>query len=137
MAGDSSEAVVKALVAVLLADSAVSAIVGARVYDRSDSGDTFPLITIGDETGGPWDGVNLDGNELFILFNGWSKQDGHSLEARQLKAAMVNALHDITLTVAGHSAVYCRVQDARVLMGDDANDRIANAAVRVEVVTHI
>jgi hypothetical protein len=135
MAGDSSTAVRNALVARLLATSAVTDIVGQRVYDVRAEGDEYPLIVFGDENSSPWDAYALDGEEVFVLINGYCDQEGHSVQARALKVAIRNALHEATLTVAGHDFLLCRVQDSRIVP-TGAKDRISHAIVRVKIITN-
>lgn len=135
MAGESSAAVVAAIRTQLLAASAVTNIVGTRVYGTRREADAFPLITFGPDQSEPWDAVNINGAEVFVLINGWTKEEGEMATARTLKGAIVDALHDATLTVSGHTAVLCRVQDSR-LISADVNDRISGCAVRVQVITH-
>lgn len=135
MAGDSATEVRKALVALLVADAPVAAITGDRVYDRSEEGDTFPLITFGDEFADPYDALALDGAEVNVTIHGWTDEDGHTVVARSLKAAMVNALHRADLTVQGHDLVFCRVTGSRVMRGEDQR-RYGHAVVTVRVITN-
>lgn len=135
MAGDSSTEVRQALRALLAADAGVSAIVGTRILDRAEEGDEFPYITFGPEFHEPWDAHLIDGAEIFAQIDAWSKQDGQTVEIRALKAAIVNAVHDADLSVAGNTTVLCRVQRSNIFM-DGEKQRIAHAVIRVRIITH-
>lgn len=135
MAGDSATEVREALVALLKADSGVSAIVGARVFDVRNDADAYPLIVFGAENSSPWDGVELDGSEHFITVHGWDDSSGHTARARTLKAAMRSALHQAALAVSGNETVICRVEDDRLLRGGE-KDRLAHVFMRLRIITH-
>lgn len=107
-----------AIVAKLKADAGVTALAGTRVYDSPPVSPTFPYVTIGPTQVLPDKADCIDGTEVFQQIDVWSRTSG-SPGAKRLGAAVVAALDDQDLTVAGYSAVVFELQDAQYLLDPD------------------
>jgi hypothetical protein len=97
-----------ALVAHLLADAGVSALVSARVYDEPPEPVVRPFVRIGDIEPRP---VRSDcGNAAGVIFGieVYSRPNSGRVEATRGAEAVVAALDEATLSVVGFNAVYCR-----------------------------
>ena len=97
---DATLAVQAAIIASLRADAAVAALVAARVHDAPPQGVAFPYVSLGPERGEPWEGTTMEGWSLAWQIDTWSRVQG-GVEARRIIAAIADALHRETLTVAG------------------------------------
>lgn len=98
-----------AVVSRLLAAPAVAALVGAGVYDFPGADAVEPYITIGnDQTVDDSDGCGTR-YEVTSQIHAWSKKVGR-VEAKQICAAIRDALADHKLTVSGWR---CKVADYR------------------------
>lgn len=116
MAADSSLALQAAIVAALKADAGVAALVGARVYDRAPEGVVFPYISLGPETGEPFDAAEMSGWEASLQLDSWSRKTGRA-EVKAIMAALSARLHEGSLTVAGHRFVRS-VLEFQSVLGD-------------------
>lgn len=101
---DSTLPVQAAIVAALKADAGVAALVGGRVYDRAPEDAAFPYLSIGPEIAQPFEAQALDGWEMSLQLDAWSRKPGR-VECRQIMAASYAALHDAALSVAGEHLV--------------------------------
>lgn len=75
----------------LLADAAVAAIIGARVFDRVPADVEFPYANFGEFQRLDDSADCIDGSEIYVTFHAWSRVYG-SVEAKRLAAAIVAAL---------------------------------------------
>ena len=82
------------------------------IYDRTpqaaapEDNSAFPYIVIGDDTAAEWDTDDSAGQETKITLHVWSRYRGKR-ETKQILDALYAALHNATLTVTGHLALYC------------------------------
>lgn len=133
MAADSTLALQAAIVAALKADDGVTTQIAGRVYDRAPESVEFPYVSIGGETSLPWEAQNLDGWDVTIQIDTWSREPGR-VEARQIMSEIASALHNVALTVNGHALVMA-VLEFQGAMGDP--DGITTHGVqRFRFVTH-
>lgn len=101
-----------AFVAALKAHAGVSALVGARVYDRIPEAAAVPNISIGSVSGDPFDAVGLRGQRNIFDVHAWSEKPG-AVECRQIMAQINDALHWADLTLSAGTAVRCNVISKR------------------------
>lgn len=106
MAADSQFAIQQAIFTQLRATSAVTAFVGSRVYDgKADASTSFPYLLIGGSVTAPFDTKDTDGMDQTFEIHTFSKYHGNK-EARQIMAAVLDALDEQTLSVTGHDLVF-------------------------------
>jgi uncharacterized protein (DUF1800 family) len=108
----------KALIALLKADAGVSAIVGARIYDAAPQDPTYPLITLGDIAGRPWEGSGMDGWEDEFTVDIWSEKPGKP-EALQIAAASVAAIHRAEPALTTQQLVMASLMTQRAQLLED------------------
>lgn len=98
----------EAVVARLKADSALAALVGARVYGpRAPQGATFPYVCV-QVVSSPWDTKTRTGHEHFVRVQGYSDKAGGALsEASDLRNAVYNSLHQASFVVSGAAVIEC------------------------------
>lgn len=107
-----------ALVAALKGDAGVSALVGARVYDRAPENAAFPFVSLGPERAEPFDAQGTDGREIVWQIDCWSESAGR-VEARAIMAAVAARLHEGALTVSGFAFVMGVLLSQRTLAEPD------------------
>ena len=82
----------KAIIEQLKADAAVSALIGAAVYDRVEAAAKTPYVKYGETVMRPADGVDLRAFDISLVLHAWSTKPG-AVEARHVADAVVEALH--------------------------------------------
>ena len=103
---DASLELQKAIVAALKASTAVSAIVGTRIYDAVPMAATKPYISFGSFDLLPEVGDCLDGASVVIQLDGWAAGPD-TVKIKRLGAAVAAALDEAALTLdAPHG--WCR-----------------------------
>lgn len=117
---DSTLEVHKAFVAALRGDTAVAALVGARVYDRMPQASQFPAISLGPIYGQPAvETVGGEGFELLVTLDIWSRSQAGRVEASRIMAAIIARLNNAELTLDTKSVVLCRLSDQFTVQDQD------------------
>ena len=118
--------------------SALTAIVGTKIYDRVPekqvSGQlvpdvTSPYISLGPATAISDDADCIDGLEVTFQIDGWSWGSGlaySSVQASQIAGEIRKALHDVELELSANALVSIRHEMTRILRESDG---ITNHAV--------
>lgn len=121
-----------AIHAALVGDGALSAVLGgARVYDEVPAAPTFPYVTLGDcriidaSTG------SEPAEEHHLTLHAWSRQGGHS-EAHEIAGALLQALDDAPLALAGFALINLRFTLADIRR--EADGRTYHAVVTFRAV---
>lgn len=120
-----------AVIAELLGNSAVAAIVGTRVYDKAPEGATFPYITLGPTDAIPSDADCIASETEVIQVDIWHRDQGRKWPCKATTNAVRDALHEAEL--ATDAAMQCRVILRRVI--DDPDGITAHGVVQVEIIT--
>lgn len=118
-----------AIVAALKNSPAVTALVGNRIYDAVPSNATFAYISLGDCQVLPDKADCLDGAEVFLQVDVWSRAVGYP-ESKTIAKAVVDKLDDQPLTVAGHDVVIFEHQSTQYLRDPDGLTRHAAVSMR-------
>ena len=107
-----------AIVARLKASAGLTALVSGRVYDAVPSNPLFPYITVGegDETSDDVDCV--DGFEISLDIDVWSRAVGFP-EAKRISDEVRKALKTPDLTIPTNAMVYFRHRQTRFLRDPD------------------
>jgi hypothetical protein len=108
----------KAIHAALLADAAVGALVGDRIYDAAPRDAAFPYVAYGAARAGDWSTGTEAGAEHRVLIHLWSRERGKR-ECLAIAEAVAAALHDQVLTLDGHALVNLRVEATDVARDPD------------------
>jgi hypothetical protein len=98
-----------AVVAALLDDAAVAALVDARVYDAPPRNAAFPYVALGPAGVTDWSTGTEAGAEHALAITVWSRERGKRA-CHEILAAVEAALHDADLTLSGHALVNLRFE---------------------------
>lgn len=92
----------KAAVAALSASTALRALIGnpVRLYQDVPDGPTFPYVTIGESQTLPDRAECIEGFEIFLTLDIWTRQNGIDFSPnKKIGAAIYSALHNADLTL--------------------------------------
>lgn len=125
---DASYELILAAITKLRATTAVTALVGTKIYDRVPEKQdgtpnvTSPYVSMGPTTTIPDDYDCVDGEEITFQIDAWSWGGGEaygSVEVRKISDAIKRALHDADLTLANNALVTIRHELTRILRDPD------------------
>jgi Protein of unknown function (DUF3168) len=117
----------------LLADAGLVAVLGGpKVYDEPPRAAAFPYVTLGETRIADLSAGSEPSQEHQLTLHAWSRQGGHR-EAHLITGALLQALDDAPLTLAGHHLVNFRFAVADVRREGDG--RTYHALVRFRAVT--
>jgi hypothetical protein len=108
-AGDASLTLQVAIYQRLVADAAVMAIVGPRVFDEVPTGAAKPYVSFGPEQVLISRGQDTDGSDIAVQLDAWSSGPGR-IEVKQLAIAIRAALDRAPLDLAGLDAKWGAAQ---------------------------
>ncbi len=129
MADSYALALQKSLVAALKADAGVTALVGARVYDQPPQTATRPYIRIGGIEPRPLRTDGKSAASLTFAIEAHSRPlTSGRVEATRCAEAIVAALNEAALTVAGFDTVQVHWQTQTVAQDSDGESYTAIAA---------
>ena len=110
----------------------ISILGGAKVYDEPPRNADFPYVTLGEARVSDFSAGDDAGEEHQMTLHAWSRQGGHR-EAHMIAGALLQALDDASLTLAGHQLVNFRFSVADIRR--EADGRTYHALVRFRAVT--
>jgi hypothetical protein len=108
----------RAVMTALTADTALAALVGARIYDAPPRNAAFPYVSFGPAGMGDWSTGTEMGAEHQLVLNAWSRRAG-KLECFDILDAIATALNDAALALDSHALVNLRFQFADVRRDPD------------------
>jgi hypothetical protein len=126
---DPSLEVQAAIVTALKATGALPTVVGQRVYDAAPANATFPYITLGDCQVLPDKADCIDGAEVFLQVDAWSRAVGYP-EVKAIAKAVVVKLDEQPLAVSGHNVIVFEHQSTQYLRDPDGLTRHAAITFR-------
>jgi len=107
-----------AIVASLLADGDLGALVGDRIHDGAPRAAAFPSVTLGETGQADWSSDGEAGGEVSLTLHVWSRAIGKR-EAWAILGHLMRLLHDAPLAMDDHSLVLIRVTYAEVRLDPD------------------
>ncbi|HUL88438.1 MAG TPA: DUF3168 domain-containing protein [Pseudolabrys sp.] len=117
----------------LISDSGlISVLGGPKVYDEPPRAAAFPYVTLGEARIVDFSAGDEPAEEHQLTLHAWSRQGGHR-EAHLITGALMQALDDAPLTLAGHHLVNFRFSVADIRR--EADGRTYHALVRFRAVT--
>jgi uncharacterized protein DUF3168 len=117
----------------LTANAALTSLLGGpNVYDEPPRAAAFPYVTLGEARVADYSTGTETGEEHQLTLHAWSRQGGHR-EAHLIAGALLQALDDAPLTMAGHTLINFRFSVADVRR--EADGRTYHALVRFRAVT--
>lgn len=124
----------KLVIDTLKADAAVSAIVGANVFDHPPSSDPFPRITMGAFNSVPDDGECISSDEITLQIDCWSRDGGNKHPCSTIVNAAQKALHNANLSLPDpYALISIRVVLVRVVDDPDGLTAHGILTVRAQV----
>ena len=122
-----------AIFAVLSADAALAAMLGgAKIYDEPPKTLDFPFVTLGEAEVRDASTMTEGGEETTLSLHVYSRQGGHR-EAHAVVGAVMEALVDAPLPLAGHHLANLRFATADVRRAEDG--RTYHGRIRLRAVT--
>ncbi len=107
----------------------IGAAVGSKVYDQVPTAPIFPYVTIGDCQVLPDKADCIDGAEVSLQIDVWSRAVGYP-ESKTIAAAVLSKLDDKPLSVSGHDVIVFQHQSTNYLRDQDGLTRHAAISFR-------
>jgi hypothetical protein len=102
--------------------NAITATLVCGVYDEVVEGNTYPFITLGEETTIDYSTNNETGSETTINIHIWSRYKG-SKQTKEIMDKVHDLLHDVNLSVTGFSLINLRFEYSDILRDPDGITR--------------
>ena len=102
--------------------SAITSTLSCGVYDEVVEGNSYPFITLGEETAIDYSTNNLVGAETTINIHIWSRYKG-SKQTKQIMDKVHDLLHDVSLTVSGVNLINLRFEYSDIMRDPDGITR--------------
>jgi len=102
--------------------SAITTTLSCGVYDEVIEGNTYPFITLGEETTIDYSTKTATGSETTINIHIWSQYKG-SKQTKQIMDKVHDLLHDIDLTVTGFNLINLRFEYSDIMRDPDGITR--------------
>ncbi len=125
---DPSLAIQKAIVARLKADDALTAFVGPRVLDHAPADTTYPFVQIGYFQTVDESAPCVDGAEVFIEIQAWSRVPGQ-VEAKRIAGAVRAALHEWSPALDAPFAIVGNIEHENTRLQGDGDGITTRAIV--------
>src|SRR5262245_7773315 len=133
MPANSSTALRGAVHDALIRNAGLTSVLGGRkIYDEPPRVAAFPDVRLGEARIADFSTGSETGEEHQLSLHAWSRQGGHR-EAHMITGAVMQALYDAPLVLAGHHLVNFRFAIADVRR--EADGRTYHALVRFRAVT--
>jgi len=101
---------------------AITSTLSCGVYDEVVEGNSYPFITLGEETAIDYSTNNLVGAETTINIHVWSRYKG-SKQTKQILDKIHDLLHDVSLTVSGVNLINLRFEYSDIMRDPDGITR--------------
>lgn len=114
----------QAIYAELQGDTALIGLLGGsdRIFDHVPQESDFPYVAIGDMALNSFDTKTEDLAELTLAIHSWSRYRGMR-ELRRIMAAILEALEDSALPVAGFALITLQFRGSDTLLDEDGLTR--------------
>lgn len=124
----------KAIHDALVADAAVGALVGDRIYDGVPSNAEFPYVSFGVSQQVTDDMDCIDGEQQYLQIDAWGRSQGRTRICKDIVAAVKGALHQQDLDLAnGHALANLQVESIRVFLDSDGITAHGVISLRADV----
>jgi hypothetical protein len=115
---DPSYEIQEAIVAAVKADTALTSLIGGRIYDPVPPTAAFPYISIGEDQVLPDLAQCYDGADVISTLHVWSRKIGYG-EVKRVAAALESALTNATFALTGFRLVDKLFESTRYMRDPD------------------
>ena len=102
--------------------SAITTTLSCGVYDEVIEGNTYPFITLGEETTIDYSTKTATGSETTINIHIWSQYKG-SKQTKEIMDQVHDLLHDSNLSVTGFNLINLRFEFSDIMRDPDGITR--------------
>jgi hypothetical protein len=102
--------------------SAITSTLSCGVYDEVIEGNTYPFITLGEETTIDYSTKTATGGETTINIHIWSQYKG-SKQTKEIMDKVHDLLHDSNLSVTGFNLINLRFEYSDIMRDPDGITR--------------
>jgi hypothetical protein len=102
--------------------SAITTTLSCGVYDEVIEGNTYPFITLGEETTIDYSTKTATGSETTINIHIWSQYKG-SKQTKEIMDKIHDLLHDSNLSVTGFNLINLRFEYSDIMRDPDGITR--------------
>ena len=102
--------------------SAITTTLSCGVYDEVIEGNTYPFITLGEETTFDYSTKTATGGETTINIHIWSQYKG-SKQTKEIMDKVHDLLHDSNLSVTGFNLINLRFEYSDIMRDPDGITR--------------
>ena len=102
--------------------NAITNTLNCGVYDEVVEGNSYPFITLGEETAIDYSTNNLVGAETTVNVHIWSRYKG-AKQTKEIMDKVHDLLHDVSLTVSGVNLINLRFEYSDILRDPDGITR--------------
>ena len=102
--------------------TAINTDLSCGVYDEVIEGNTYPFITLGEETAIDYSTKDITGGEFTVNIHIWSQYKG-SKETKQIMDKIHDLLHDVDITVTGFNLINVRFEYSDIMRDPDGVTR--------------
>ena len=102
--------------------SAITTTLSCGVYDEVIEGNTYPFITLGEETTIDYSTKTASGSETTINIHIWSQYKG-SKQTKEIMDKVHDLLHDSNLSVTGFNLINLRFEYSDIMRDPDGITR--------------
>lgn len=100
------------------------------VYDSVPQTETFPYVTIGEDTHAGWNTSTTLGTDVSVVINTWSRDRGRK-ETKLIQGEIYDALSRATLTYSGYDIINIEFEGSESFMDADGLTRHGVQSFRV------
>lgn len=131
--GTAVVALQEAIYSTLAANATLTGL-SVQIHDTPPDGAAFPYVAIGGWTAVDDDAQSVRGMEHTVTIHAWDDQVS-SKRCKQIVGAIIDALHEVDLSLTGHNLVNLRFEFQDVFRDPDGESPAHHGVIRFRAVT--